>query len=97
MSEAQSDLAEALKVILSYINGKGQLIPLDKLIIFMIFANAIKREYDVDIIDLPTLVNLSINSPAYIKPLWLEAISKLTNINTKTEIVTQLSKRKVLE
>ena len=100
-TERASDLAQALSIIVSYVQGKGQLPRLDRFIIFYIGLNALTKRFNVDIskiIDIDKLVKeYSINAPAPEAPLWLKVVENMSNINTKTEIITQLSKRKKLE
>ena len=96
-----SDLAQALKILVSYMNNKGQLPRLDKFILFELYIKSLCELYgceEKEIIDIDKLVKeYSINAPAFEKPLWLIALSELAKLNQKTEIVTQLSKRKELE
>lgn len=99
-SQSTSDLAEALKLIISYINDKGQLPRLDVLILVKVGFEALSKYFDLnrnEIIDFEELVRLSIHAPAINKPLWLQAISEISKINTKTEIVTEMRKGKRLE
>ena len=96
VDEYRSDLAEALKIIVSYLNGKGQLPPLDKLILINMYSNAFKEVYGIDVIDLEKIIELSINSPSFVRPLWLQALAELAKINSKTEIITQTYKKKPL-
>ena len=96
-----SDLAQALSIIVSYAQGKGQLPRLDKFIVFWIGINALTKRFNVDInkvIDIDKLVKeYSVNAPAVEPPLWLRVVEHMSNINSRTEIITQLSKRKRLE
>lgn len=99
-NQSTSDLAEALKLIISYINDKGQLPRLDVLILVKIGFEALARYFDLspnEIINFEELIRLSIHAPAVSRPLWLQAISEISKINTKTEIVTELRKGKRLE
>jgi hypothetical protein len=96
-----SDIAQALKIIVEYSQGKGQLPRLDKFIIFWVGINSLCQLYNIDvkdIIDIDKLVKeYSVNSPMIEPPLWLKVIENMSKLNTKTEIITQLSKRKPLE
>lgn len=100
MSE-RSDLAEALQIIVNYANKKGQLPYLDRLLRYIIGIKALSRIYNIDenkIIDLNELIEkLSINAPVIAPPLWLKVVENLSKLNTKTEIIQQVSKRKLLE
>jgi hypothetical protein len=98
---SESDIAQALRIIVEYAQGKGQLPRLDRFIIFLTGLTALSNLYNIDsksIIDLDKLVKeYSVNAPALEPPLWLKVIENMSKLNTKTEIITQLSKRKPLE
>lgn len=100
MSE-RSDLAEALEIIVRYVQGKGQLPYLDRLIRFIIGYRALCRLYNIKenkVIDIDTLIEKwSINAPLLQAPLWLKVVENLSKLNTKTEVIQQISKRKLLE
>lgn len=97
----KSDLAQALEIIVSYVRDKGQLPYLDRLLRFLIGIQAFSRLYSIDtrkIIDLDKLIKeYSINAPPIQAPLWLKVVENLSKLNTKTEIIQQVSKRKLLE
>jgi hypothetical protein len=99
--EYYSDLAEAIKLILAFAQGKGQLPRLDRFLIFWLGINALCDLYGIEpeeIVDLDKLIKeYSINAPALEKPLWLLVVEQLSKLNTKTEIITQVAKRKALE
>lgn len=100
-SEYKGDLAEALSIIMEYMRGKGQLPRLDKFLVFYIGIQHLARLYclhEKEILDLDALVEkYSINAPPIETPLWLKAINEIAKINHKTEIITQVAKRKPLE
>lgn len=96
-----SDIAQALSIIASYTHGKGQLPRLDKFLIFFIGLKSLGGLFNIDttkIIDIDKILReYSVNAPVVKSPLWLEVVKHMSQINTKTEIITQLSKRKKLE
>jgi len=91
------EFAEALNILVKYLNGKGQLPRLQNLALLTIMEDAFRQEYGINIVDYDRLIELSIHSPVVVKPLWIEAVEKITKINSQTNIVTELSKRKRLE
>lgn len=96
----KGELSEALKILVTYLDGKGQLPRLDILILVKMGLEALSRIYDFpanEIVDFNELIRLSIHSPAVDKPLWLQAVGEITKINTQTQIITELKKRKPLE
>ncbi len=102
MSEEKiSDIAQALKIIVDYAKGKGQLPRLDKFIVFWVGINALADLFNInvgDIIDIDKLVKeYSVNAPVYEPPLWIKVVENMSKLNTKTEVITQVAKRKVLE
>ena len=98
MSENQnSELAEVIKILVNYMNGKGQLPRLDKFIILKLYQEMLEKRYKIpEIINWHELVQLSIHAPPIDRPLWLHALAELTKINQKTEIVSQNYKKKPL-
>jgi len=98
MSENQnSELAEVLRILVKYLDGKGQLPRLDKYIILKLYQEILERRYRIpQIIDWNELVQQSIHAPPIDRPLWLHALAELTKINQKTEIVSQNYKKKPL-
>lgn len=95
---SESDIAQVVKAMMEYARGKGQIPFMDRFILFYLILRSLEAWYNVKIIDLEELVErYSINAPAIVKPLWIDFISEVAKINTKTEIITQLSKRKMLE
>lgn len=98
--EYKGELSEALKILVSYLNGKGQLPRLDILLLVKMGIDALSYLYKFDsreLIDFYELIDLSIHAPPVGRPLWLEAIKEITKINTQTQIITELKKKKPLE
>jgi len=89
-----SDLAQALRIMVEYMNNKGQLPPLDRVVYMILYERALEHFTKREIINIDKLVELSIHSPAHRSPLWLEALKQLANINAKTEVITQVEKKK---
>jgi len=94
MMDYQSDLAQALKILVEYLNGKGQLPPIDRVVYMILYEKALEYFTGREIVNIDKLVLLSIHSPAYKKPLWLDALTQLAQINSKTEVITQVDKKK---
>lgn len=89
-------LKEVIETLLEYSKGKGQIPDLPR---FFILTNLTKilEEYGVKINWREILEYWSVNSPVVKEPLWIYVIKYLSNLNTRTEIVTQLTRRKALE
>jgi len=90
-----SDLAQTIALFLEYMKGKGQLPHFDKFILLYLYQRALERRFKIpQIINWDEVVQMSINSPPLAPPLWLKAIESLTQINSRTEIVTQQFRKK---
>lgn len=88
---------EVIETLLEYSRGKGQIPDLPRFFILLNLTSILRKKYNV-IINWRSLVEKwSVNAPPAREPLWLFVIKYLSNINTKTEIITQVSKRKMLE
>lgn len=96
----KGELSEALRILVAYLNDKGQLPRLDILLLVKLGLESLGLLYGFDpreLVDFHELIRLSIHSPAVERPLWLQAIGEITKINTQTQIITELKKRKPLE
>jgi len=89
-------MKEVIETLLEYTKKKGQIPDLPA---FYILANLseILSSYGIQVNWKQILEYWSVNAPAIKEPLWLHVIRYLSNLNTRTEIVTQLSRRKLLE
>lgn len=98
MSETTLDLSRIIEDMLEYARGKGQIPDLPRFMLFLIRLKAMEKYYGMKLLNIDKLIRVySINAPAFNTPLWLKVIDTLTKINSKTEIVQQLNKRKNLE
>jgi len=98
MSETQaSDLAQVIRILVEYMNGKGQLPRLDKFILLDLYQQAMMKVFNINqIVDWDKVIKLSIHAPPIERPLWLHALAEISKINNKTEIVSQQFKKKPL-
>ncbi|MEM1768478.1 MAG: hypothetical protein QXH77_03875 [Desulfurococcaceae archaeon] len=89
-------MKEVIETLLEYSKKKGQIHDLPA---FYILANLseILSSYGVQVNWREILEYWSVNAPAIKEPLWLHVIKYLSQLNTRTEIVTQVSRRKLLE
>ncbi|MEM4620866.1 MAG: hypothetical protein QW607_11720 [Desulfurococcaceae archaeon] len=95
--EFSLSLKEVIETLLEYAKGKGQIPDLPRFFILCNLSTILEKKYGLKI-NWKTLVEQwSINAPPYREPLWLHVIRYLSNLNTRTEIITQVSKRKLLE
>ncbi|MEM4619437.1 MAG: hypothetical protein QW607_04415 [Desulfurococcaceae archaeon] len=97
MAEFDLSLKEVIETLLEYSRGKGQIPDLPRFFILINLSEILFKVYGVKIDWKQILEYWSINSPPVKEPLWLYVIKYLSNLNTRTEIVTQVSKRKLLE
>lgn len=95
-SELGIGLKEVIETLLEYSKGKGQIPDLPRFFI-LVNLSKILEKYGVKINWKLLLEYWSVNSPPVREPLWLYVIKYLSNLNSRTEIVTQVSKRKMLE
>ncbi|MEM4958829.1 MAG: hypothetical protein QXX12_03025 [Nanopusillaceae archaeon] len=97
MSEIGISLKEVIETLLEYSKGKGQIPDLPRFFILINLSNMLKKKYNLQINWRVLVEKWSVNAPPSREPLWLYVIKYLSNLNSKTEIVTQVSKRKLLE
>ena len=88
---------EIVEAILNYTEGKGQIPDLPRFFIMILIGKIMQKKYGIVIRWENILEYWSINAPAPKPPLWKDVVKDLSQINTKTEIITQLTKRRALE
>lgn len=90
-------LKEVIETLLEYSKNKGQIPDLPRFFILINLSQMLKKLYGLKINWKNLVEQWSVNSPPLREPLWLYVIKYLSNLNARTEIVTQVSKRKLLE
>lgn len=92
------DLSRIVEDLISYATGKGQVPDLPRFLIFLVMLRGLERVYGFKLIDVNILIErYSVNAPAKQLPLWVKFIETVTKINSRTEIVQQVGKRKEVE
>ena len=90
-------LKEVIETLLEYGKGKGQIPDIPRFFILVILSHILNKKFGFRINWRMFVEKWSVNAPPRREPLWLYVIKYLSNLNSRTEIVTQVSKRKVLE
>ncbi|MEM4433272.1 MAG: hypothetical protein QXT03_05625 [Desulfurococcaceae archaeon] len=90
-------MKEVIETLLKYADRKGQIPDIPNFFILANLSVILENAYGVRINWREIMEYWSVNAPVVREPLWLHVIKYLSNLNTKTEIITQVSKRKVLE
>lgn len=91
------ELSRALETLVRFLENKGQLPNLADFLTLIIVESILNKYTRIKLhIDWEKLVALSINSPTYRKPLWLEALAQLSKLGATTNIITEVSQRKKL-